>query len=130
MFHGILIQQRLPQLGVLRAQRGVVLILVLILLGLMSLLAATSLRIATSTESIAGNVRTTEMAFQSAEIALRYCESKASDHANGTLELSNAGDWTDLTQWDGTTSRPFVLTLDLVNTTGLGRPTNDHPNAG
>jgi type IV pilus assembly protein PilX len=113
-------KQRLSQLDVLRAERGVVLILVLILLGLLSLLAATSLRNATSTESIAGNVRTTELASQSAEIALRYCESKASDHANGTLELNNEGDWADMTQWDGAISRPFVLTLDLVNTTGLG----------
>lgn len=56
------------------AQQGVVLIVALIMLVIISLLATFSIRNATSTESTAGNVRTTQMASQSAEIALRYCE--------------------------------------------------------
>ena len=54
-----------------------VLIIALILLVVISLLAVTSLRNAGSTESVAGNVRTTELAIQAAEIALRHCESSA-----------------------------------------------------
>lgn len=55
-------------------QRGVVLIVALIMLVVISLLATFSIRNATSTEAAAGNVRTTQLASQAAEIALRYCE--------------------------------------------------------
>jgi type IV pilus assembly protein PilX len=57
-----------------QAQRGVVLIVSLILLAVISLLAAFSIRNATSSEAVSGNVRTTQLANQAAEIALRYCE--------------------------------------------------------
>lgn len=60
-----------------KAERGVVLVIALILLVVITMLAMTSLRNAATTESIAGNVRTTEMATQAAEIALRHCESSA-----------------------------------------------------
>lgn len=55
-------------------QRGVVLVVALIMLVIISLLATFSIRNATSTEAVAGNVRTTQLATQAAEIALRYCE--------------------------------------------------------
>ncbi len=61
------------------AQQGVVLIISLIMLGLLSLMAATSLRNAGLTENLANNVRTTELATRAAEIALRYCETNAAD---------------------------------------------------
>lgn len=55
-------------------QQGVVLIVALILLVVISLFTVTSIRSAISSENIAGNVRTTELATQAADIALRYCE--------------------------------------------------------
>jgi Tfp pilus assembly protein PilX len=58
-----------------RSQQGVVLIIALILMVVISLLALTSLRNAGSSTRVAGNVRTTEMATQAADIALRHCES-------------------------------------------------------
>jgi type IV pilus assembly protein PilX len=51
-----------------------VLIISLILLVVISLLAVTSMRNAGSSESVAGNVRRTELATEAAEIALRFCE--------------------------------------------------------
>ncbi|OYT92084.1 MAG: hypothetical protein CFE43_10145 [Burkholderiales bacterium PBB3] len=57
-----------------RGQHGVVLVVALIMLVVISLLAAFSIRNATSSETVAGNVRTTQLATQAAEIALRYCE--------------------------------------------------------
>lgn len=51
-----------------------VLIVSLILLAIISLLAAFSIRNASSSEAVSGNVRTTQLATQAAEIALRYCE--------------------------------------------------------
>ena len=65
---------RLPSTRPHCGQYGVVLIISLILLVVISLLAVTSMRNAGSSESVAGNVRTTELATQAAEIALRHCE--------------------------------------------------------
>ncbi len=56
------------------SQRGVVLIIAMIMLIVISILAVTSMRNAASTEALAGNVRTTELATQAADIALRHCE--------------------------------------------------------
>lgn len=65
-------------------QRGVVLIIALIMLVVISLLAALSIRNATSTAAVSGNVRTTELATQSAEIALRYCEDRVAQFVRAT----------------------------------------------
>jgi type IV pilus assembly protein PilX len=54
-------------------QRGVVLIVSLIMLVIISLLASFSIRNATSTEAVSGNVRTTQLASQAAEFAMNYC---------------------------------------------------------
>ena len=56
------------------AQRGIVLIMALIMLVVISLLTAVSVRNATSSEGVNANVRQTQLAGQAAETALRYCE--------------------------------------------------------
>ena len=56
------------------AQRGIVLILALIMLVVISLLTALAVRNATSSEAVNSNVRQTQLASQAAETALRYCE--------------------------------------------------------
>ena len=99
---------------------GFVLIIALILLVVISLLTVTSMRGAGSAESIAGNVRTTELATQAAEIALRHCESSAAQLATNTAATDPAFYTTDLvitkispitsslwkstTTWDSSTS--------------------------
>ena len=98
------------------AQRGVVLIIALVMLVVISLLATLSMRNATSSESISGNVRTTELATQAAEIALRYCEDAVAQMNGwpGTLNplpvipvFSSTPLWSAkntsgvLTNWDG-----------------------------
>ncbi len=57
-----------------KAQRGIVLIMALIMLVVISLLTAMSVRNATSSEGVNAAVRQTQLATQSAETALRYCE--------------------------------------------------------
>lgn len=133
-----------PQgLASLPNQSGVVLIIALILLVVISLLAVTSLRNAGSAESVAGNVRTTELATQSAEIALRHCESSATritrvnggdtSSAEATYATTMAGgnilrattsvQWQSTTIWDSSSTSVFVLPTDLVgNTTTYKRP--------
>ena len=101
------------------AQRGVVLIIALVMLVVISLLATLSMRNATSSESISGNVRTTELATQAAEIALRYCEEAVAQSIGwpGTLNplpfipaFSSTPLWSAkngsgvLTNWDGAAS--------------------------
>ena len=127
-----------------QAERGIVLVIALILLVIISLLAVTSLRNAGSSESVAGNVRTTELATQAADIALRHCESSAikitklianaSDtSAQATYpttlveanvqRVSTADQWKSVTNWDSTTTAVFVLPPDLVgNTATYQRP--------
>ncbi|MBC7548583.1 MAG: hypothetical protein H7224_08060 [Polaromonas sp.] len=115
-------------------QKGVVLIISLILLVVISLLAVTSLRNAGSSESVAGNARTTELATQSADIALRYCESSVLKLMGGPaayattfvaaniLEGSEPPKWQDMsrqTGWDSISTAPFVLPLSSVNQAGM-----------
>jgi type IV pilus assembly protein PilX len=125
-------------------QDGVVLIVALIMLIIISLLAVTSMRGASSAESISGNVRTTELATQAAEIALRHCEKAAIRHTKVTLsgstdaELLNydvqgldntkmiwadtAVRWQNMATWDSTATATYVLT-----TTTLGSGTYKRP---
>lgn len=72
-----------------KGEQGVVLIIALILLVVISLLAVTSMRNAGSSESVAGNVRTTELATQAAEIALRHCESATIQVAKKTTDTTD-----------------------------------------
>lgn len=119
-------------------QRGVVMIVALILLVVISLLAVTSMRSATSAEAVAGNVRTTELATQAAEIALRHCESSAtkitllianpsdtSSEAAYTTDMTNANilrattsvQWQSTATWDSTSTATYVLPSALVGGT-------------
>jgi type IV pilus assembly protein PilX len=119
-------------------QGGVVMIVALILLVVISLLAVTSMRSATSAEAVAGNVRTTELATQAAEIALRHCESSAvritllvANPANTSAEATYATtmtndnilrattsvQWQSTATWDSTSTATFVLPSALVGGT-------------
>jgi type IV pilus assembly protein PilX len=114
-------------LPVPRNQSGVVLIIALILLVVISLLAITSMRGAGSAEKVAGNVRTTELATQAAEMALRHCESSAIQLARntpntdpnfyattfpiGSIAPVNSVQWQSTTTWDSTTANTATFVL-------------------
>lgn len=113
-----------------RAQSGVVLIIAMIMLIVISILAVTSMRTAASTEALAGNVRTIELATQAADIALRHCESSVIEinsvaggatpsytttiSATDILPATTPPNWQDITKWDGSTSNPLVLPIAMV----------------
>jgi type IV pilus assembly protein PilX len=113
-------------------QRGVVLIIALIMLVIISLLATLSMRNATSTESVSGNVRTTQLATQAAEIALRYCEAAVVQINGGPgslVSLPAIQDyraspllplWQDTANWDSATSVALVVPTASVNQAGAG----------
>ncbi|NMM35973.1 MAG: hypothetical protein HHJ09_00460 [Glaciimonas sp.] len=123
-------------------QRGVVLVIALILLVVISLLAVTNVRNASSTANVAGNVRTTELATQAADIALRHCEAsilnilrvasgKPSTYpstfvASNILEPSIPLKWQDKANWD-TTPLNYVLPFNLINQTGMNDATYKRP---
>lgn len=105
-------------------QTGVVLIISLIMLVIISILATMSIRNATSSEKISANVRTTELAGQAAEIALRYCEEAVLQISSGTgtltslptvLNYASPPAWRTMTNWDGSSSTPFVIPDASVN---------------
>lgn len=119
-----------------RRQQGIVLIIALIMLVVISMLAALSMRNSSSTESISGAVRATNLATQAAEIALRYCEDSTREviggasifpatspttftEANNVLPFSSPPQWQDLTTWDSTSTATFVLPTASVNQAGL-----------
>lgn len=121
--------------GTENSQSGIVLIIALILLVVISLLAVTSMRNASSSESLSGNVRTTELATQAAEIALRHCESSAlkivkvnggditsaealyaTTFVSGSISAANSVQWQSTVTWDSGTGA-FVLPSSLVGGT-------------
>jgi Tfp pilus assembly protein PilX len=119
----------------LRTQNGVVLIVAMIMLIVISILAVTSMRNSASTEALAGNVRTTELATQAAEIALRHCESSVVEiitvasgatstgyvttlTAANILAAATPPRWQNLATWDSATSSTFVLPSALIGGTG------------
>lgn len=118
-------------------QRGAVLIIALLMLMVISLLAVGSIRNAASTESVAGNVRLTELATQAAEIALRHCEASVLDTltvaAGGTsayastfsafniLTPASPPRWQTMAIWDSASPATYVLPLSLVNQPGMLR---------
>lgn len=117
-----------------RAQQGVVLIVALLILIVISLLTVTSMRNASSSESVAGNTRTTELAAQAADIALRHCEASLLSVMGGDspyvttfvaaniLPAAQPPQWQDMstqTGWDSSVAPVFVVPLALVNQPGL-----------
>ncbi len=123
-----------------RKQGGIVLIIAMILLIVISMLAVTSLRNSGSNEVVAANVRTTELATQAADIALRHCEnsvielvttnagrtstgySTAITNAN-LLTATTPANWTVTSNWDGSSSTlAYILPTSLVGTSTYKRP--------
>ena len=134
-------------------QRGVALVIALILLVVVSLLAATTLRNAASTEQINSNVRQSQLAQQAAETALRYCEDAVINWAGAAtgattfrfttpasanpaelqvsmiLELVAAPISQVATNWDAnsTNAYPLILPLGVVNPPGASYDTYQRP---
>ncbi len=109
-------------------QRGVLLIVAMIMLLIISGVAALAIKGTSSTEAVANNTRTQALAMQAAEAALRYTEIGVinQNYTNNAIPLPTGkptyltaiasapagvtGDWSDETKWDGATSRSTVIT--------------------
>ena len=125
----------LPRPGTPQSERGVVLILALVLLTVISMLTVFSLRNAGSSESVASNTRVIELATQAAEISLRHCEASivkimtvnegGADPYETTFDNSKISPasspplWQNKALWDGDSASVFVLPLTLLNQPGM-----------
>ena len=119
----------------LKKQRGLVLIVSIVLLAIVSVVAAFSTRNAASAETVSGNVRLTALATQSAEIALRHCEDSVAHvvalAAGQTSEYETdfkeenilpenmQSAWETPAGWDVSTPNVYVLPVEKVNQPGL-----------
>lgn len=119
-----------------RAQRGVVLVVSLMMLMIISMLTVYAMRSSTSAETVANNVRITAMGTQSAEIALRYCEEATIQIASSAVTLTSVPSiqnysspplWQNLTNWDNTRTGVFVVPTAAVNQAGLSSAYNRAP---
>jgi Tfp pilus assembly protein PilX len=117
------------------SERGVILVISLIILVIVGLLTMATMRNTASTEKVSGAIRTTEMATEAAEIALRYCE----ESVVAVVRLSSGRTTTFVTAfsgsqilpadqmsrmestlvWDSNAPEVFVLPLSLVNQSNL-----------
>ena len=83
-------------------QRGVALIVALVVLVIIGLTSASVMRGALSTDLVANNTRVKTLATQAAQIGLRYCEAEAAIDAGGqpaTLPLNPPDYWNDFSHW-------------------------------
>lgn len=108
-------------------QRGVLLIVTMILLLIISGVAAFTIKGSGSSENVANNTRTQALAMQAAEAALRYAEtgvlnqnrlengkplgSPAHTFAIAAAPTGLPADWTTVAKWDGGTSTSTVIKL-------------------
>ena len=123
-----------------RAQRGISLIIVLILTVVIGLTAAAAMKGATSSQRVTNNVRMENMAQQYAESALRYCEAQVQIPFNNpaaTARTANlapanipvvskvpvggvvaAGNWENSATWTATAGAvgPSLARVDLAST--------------
>lgn len=120
------------QFGCASEERGVVLVVALIMLVIISLLASYSIRNATSTEAVSGNVRTTQLANQAAEFAMKYCAQGMNELGSPTATVvvtplpyldppraTNKDANGNLTYWDGDTSIAANAVI-IIPTSALG----------
>jgi type IV pilus assembly protein PilX len=113
------------QLRRLVPQRGIVLIVALVMLAIISLLAATSIGNTGSSEAVLANTRLKQLATQSAEIGLRFCEEATVQTIQGTppplapsiQAFATPSLWkgTPTAVWDATPTAAFVIPLATVN---------------
>ena len=84
-------------------QQGVVLIITMIMLVLISVASASAIRGSTSSEAVTNSSRTQQLAMQSAETALIFCETQTKTYLQGLIAASLPSSTTT------TPSQPFSI---------------------
>ena len=102
-----------------RAQRGVTLIITLVMLVLITLVGVSSIRTSTMDEKMAGNSRDRDMAFQAAEAAVQLCLAQLQTDPSAVTALTpaaaaNTPNWEVVANWSNANS-----VAKTVDTAGL-----------
>lgn len=106
-----------PRRIVKRSERGVALIVALIVLVIIGLTSASVMRGALSTDVVANNTRMQTLAMQAAQIGLRYCERQAQIDAGGTaaaLPLAPANYWETYDHWSEAITGIYEVPIDYM----------------
>ena len=85
------------------AQRGLVMIMTLVMLAVMTVGAAVAVRMSVTTDMVGANLRARSLAFQAAEAALRYCEEQVISNPYTTRMLvafRAEQEWNDDRLWE------------------------------
>jgi type IV pilus assembly protein PilX len=123
-----------------RRQKGIVLIITMVMLVIISLAAINAMRSSTTNEVVANNSRAQALAMQASEAGLRYCEdnviSQMKSLVAGTtptvvvtidpapVPASDPYRWTDVpSNWDSTTATAVLVPLSVINATVTGSAT-------
>ncbi|HSN18543.1 MAG TPA: PilX N-terminal domain-containing pilus assembly protein [Gammaproteobacteria bacterium] len=104
-----------------RSQRGVVLVISLLLLLVLTLIGLAATRSTTLEERMTSNQRDQDVAFQAAEAALRDGESALQaaspgqfNNTNGLYDSSSTVTYTDQSVWDSSTTNSIVYSGTLT----------------
>lgn len=100
-----------------RRQRGVTLLVALIVLVIIGLTSASVMRSVLSTDLVANNARVQTLATQAAQIGLRYCEAQAINDANGTpgaLPEAPADYWSTYSNWSQSQTGIYEVPEDYM----------------
>lgn len=96
-----------------RRQRGVTLIVALVMLVVIGLTSAAVMRSALGTDTVANNTRVQLLAMQAAQIGLRYCEAQVNSSTPSiTIHAASAAGaekWRSFANWQG--SSPIATTI-------------------
>lgn len=97
-------------------QQGIVLVVVLVMLVVIGLVSAFTMKQAINSDVISQNVRSEALAQEAAQIALAYCEQRALIDAASIKPHSDPGHWNDLAHWalQGGSSAPVTLSQDDI----------------
>lgn len=96
-------------LAVPARQRGVVMVIALIILMLVTMLSVSAMSVNSQAERMAGNTRDRDLAFQAAEAAVIYCLNQVKANTSWSGIISQAAvtalpNWETASIWSGTTS--------------------------
>lgn len=96
--------------------RGIVLVVVLIMLAVIGLASAFTMKQALNSDVLSQNVRAEALAQEAAQIALAYCEQQAVKDATLIKAHSDPGHWNNLAHWalPSGTSAPVTLSKDDI----------------
>lgn len=127
-------------------QKGATLIVGLVLLLLLTMVGMSGLNVSTMQEKMSGSMRDRQIAFQSAEAALRIGEDFVATTANlsttvfGVIDSNNLGggvDYWDTFDWEAAAMQPVdsnevkgVAVQPYFVVEKLGNPTDDTPTPG